>query len=171
MALGSGVVHVMWTRVQTTSAFPSQPGMDKIWWPYEYIHTDTCMHMQTHIYFSLSLHVHIKALFALEHLSLFSHDVSLPVLQNTKCLKRKYFWLGHIRNLMSLYSVYNMSLRNRYIFPVIWHSRCPIFQFFWSSIYMDTSVFWSLKVKDCFELSYLWLASDQILLLAQRQTI
>lgn len=133
IALGSGVVQVMWTQVQrimslnstTTSAFPSQPGMYKIWWSYVYMHIHRCAH--THTYLPLSLHVFKNVIFSLQHLSLFSLDVSSPVLQNTKCFKKKYFWLGHIRYLMWLDSIYNMSLRNRDIFPVIWHYRCPIY--------------------------------------------
>lgn len=118
-----------------------------------------CTYIQTHMracahtHISLSLHVYIKVLLPLQHFSLFS---DLPILQNNKCLKRKYFWLGYIRNFMCLHSVCNVSLRNRYIFPVIWHSRCPILQFFWSTIYMDASVFWSLNVEGCFDLSCEW---------------
>lgn len=186
MALGSAGVQVMGTRVEwamdlsstTASAFPSQPATAKIFWFHVYIHTQTHTHAHTHThartYFSLYLCVYIEVLFPLHNLSLFFiylykfyniFSISFSILQNSKCLKRKYFCLRHTRRFLWVYSVYNISLRIRYLFLVIWHSRCPIFNFFFLKQNLHAKI--SILIKVCFELLYLCLAADQILLPSQ----
>lgn len=117
------------TRVQramdwsstTASAFPSQAEMAKIFWSYLYMHRDT--HTHTYILLSLSLCVYkssfikilfIKVLFPLptfpylkKYLYKFYniYIISFSIIQNSKCLKTIYFWLGQIRNFMWIYSV------------------------------------------------------------------
>lgn len=65
-----------------------------------------CVHAHTIPSLShVSLYAYMKLLFLLQHLSPFSHDVSLSIFQNIKCPKREYFWLGNTRNFMWLLSL------------------------------------------------------------------
>lgn len=98
-------------RSTITSAFPSQPVIGKIWQSYSYIHT--------HRHFSLFWN--LSSLFVI-----FAHfHITFYKIRSLKCLRRK-----HIRNFTWVYSVWNISLKNRCIFPLPFYIGNGQFPFF-----------------------------------------